>query len=603
MKSSSHRRLRVDGSQNQSCVSRIVFRYAGVGLVSLLLLCGDLSGFMAGLDSQASSPEPAIMSLQATDTPTLTEEDVRTVVRDAARAINDTRMVIAVTDRAGRILSVFRKPNAPTSVIAEFGQTADANDLAIALARTGAFFSNDQAPLSSRTVRFISGIHFPPGISFTPNGALYGIENTNRGCDFGGPDEQIFNPGKVFPRAQSLRGVMENLPCNGSDIRGCGRGIATGKANPFDSVPYPQALDPGGVPLFKNGKVVGGIGVVIGSEGQKRAPKDFSNAELAAFTAACPGLGSLLPLPPPGVIFLDGIRLPFVEINGVMLPPVPSNFNCPSATASEFTGAFPQPGEGEWIFGPVAGGVAPDGWLIGPKDSSLSTEPKLTEADVQKIIQQAVDEANITRAAIRLPVGSRTRMVIAVSDIEGNVLGVFRMPDATVFSIDVAVAKARNVTFFSSDRRLPEDLPEVPIGTAVTNRTISFGAQPFFPPGIDGSQPGPFFSEPRFRFLYEFDTNNPCSQGSDRGPAPGRPDNRSGIVFFPGSAPLYKRDASGAMKLVGGLGVSGDGVEQDDVVTDAGMRGYEAPPEIRADQMVIRGVRLPYLKFNRNPER
>ena len=53
-------------------------------------------------------------------------------------------------------------------------------DPLVALARTAAFFSNNQAPLSSRTVRFISGIHFPPGIAFTPNAALYGIENTNR---------------------------------------------------------------------------------------------------------------------------------------------------------------------------------------------------------------------------------------------------------------------------------------------------------------------------------------------------------------------------------------------------------------------------------------
>jgi hypothetical protein len=53
---------------------------------------------------------------------------------------------------------------------------------------------------------------------------------------------------------------------------------------------------------------------------------------------------------------------------------------------------------------------------------------------------------------------------------------------------------------------------------------------------------------------------------------------------------------------VGGLGVSGDGVEQDDYVTAAGAQGFEAPPEIRADQVFVRGVRLPYWKFPRNPE-
>jgi hypothetical protein len=68
-------------------------------------------------------------------------------------------------------------------------------------------------------------------------------------------------------------------------------------------------------------------------------------------------------------------------------------------------------------------------------------------------------------------------------------------------------------------------------------------------------------------------------------------------VFFPGSAPLYRNGA-----MVGGLGVSGDGVEQDDFVTNGGTPGFEAPVGIRADQVVIRGVRLPYFKFPRNPE-
>ncbi len=52
---------------------------------------------------------------------------------------------------------------------------------------------------------------------------------------------------------------------------------------------------------------------------------------------------------------------------------------------------------------------------------------------------------------------------------------------------------------------------------------------------------------------------------------------------------------------MGGLGVSGDGVDQDDFVTNAGAKGFEAPDNIRADQVIIDGVRLPYLKFPRNP--
>jgi hypothetical protein len=53
--------------------------------------------------------------------------------------------------------------------------------------------------------------------------------------------------------------------------------------------------------------------------------------------------------------------------------------------------------------------------------------------------------------------------------------------------------------------------------------------------------------------------------------------------------------------LVGGLGISGDGVDEDDYVTNGGTKGFEAPATIRADQISINGVRLPYFKFPRNP--
>ena len=156
-------------------------------------------------------------------------------------------------------------------------------------------------------------------------------------------------------------------------------------------------------------------------------------------------------------------------------------------------------------------------------------------------------------------------------------------------SIDVAATKARNMVYFNSSARSAADLNGVPMGTATTNRTISFGSQPLFPPGIDDStiSPGPFFN------LYLNDTANPCSQGLGSGLSSG---NNSGIVFFPGSAGLYKNGV-----LVGGLGVSGDGVDQDDFVTSAGTKGFEAPDAIRADQILIEDVRLPYFKFPRNP--
>ena len=209
----------------------------------------------------------------------------------------------------------------------------------------------------------------------------------------------------------------------------------------------------------------------------------------------------------------------------------------------------------------------------------------LSISDVTQIINNSIATANTTRAVIRLPIGSSARMAIAVTDLDGTIIGLYRMVDSTVFSIDVAATKARNVVYFSGGARTAADLTGVPMGTAVTNRTIGYGAQPFFPPGIDGSVPGPFFN------LYQQDVANPCTQGFQvAGP------NQSGIVFFPGSVPLYRNGT-----LVGGLGISGDGVDQDDYVAAGGAAGFEAPTAIRADQVIVQGVRLPYQKFPTNP--
>jgi uncharacterized protein GlcG (DUF336 family) len=197
--------------------------------------------------------------------------------------------------------------------------------------------------------------------------------------------------------------------------------------------------------------------------------------------------------------------------------------------------------------------------------------------EVDAIVQRAVVAAKKTRAAIRLPLNSYTRMVIAVADVDGSILAIYRMPDATVFSIDVAVAKARNVVYFTT-----HPLPGVPPGTAVTNRTIGFGAQPLFPPGIDSKAfkvaAGPFYP------LFLQDLANPCL-------------NQSGTVFFPGSTPLYRGNT-----LVGGLGVSGDGVEQDDYVTYLAAGAFLPNEKIWADRIKIGGVRLPMFKFPRHPE-
>ena len=310
------------------------------------------------------------------------------------------------------------------------------------------------------------------------------------------------------------------------------------------------ATVPGGAPLFRNGEnVVGGIGVF-------GAGSDDRNEAIAAGAGAAAGFFVRLPLPDPGAVYIDGFRLPYV--NGVATG---------GASAVDVAA--------------IAGSPAPEGWLAGP-----AAGRSLSAADVTAIVTNAINTASRTRAQIRLPLGSRARMVIAVSDLDGSILGLYRMMDSPVFSVDVAVTKARNVIYFSSADRDPSDLSGVPLGTAVTNRTIGFGSQPYFPSGIWNSKPGPFAD------LLAFTLANPCTQGHQPANA-----NQSGVVFFPGSAPLYRNG-----QIVGGLGVSGDGVEQDDYVTAGGAAGYDAPAGIRADQVFIRSVRLPYWKFPRNPE-
>jgi uncharacterized protein GlcG (DUF336 family) len=500
---------------------------------------------------------------------TLTAGDVMDVARAAATAISSTNIVVAVVDRNGTPLATYLGPTATPNpggdmIVGNFGTLVPAEDYAVGLARTGAFFSNSQAPLSSRTVRMISGIHFPQGIKNAPPAALYGIENTNRGCNY--------NVAFPLPQPASLFNGGAAACMNGNTV-GCGTGIVTGKRDIFDS--DPDAVDGGGVPIFKGGVLVGGVGVTgVGI--------DRNVTEFAAFTGSIPGPLFGPKVPSPGVIYLNGLALPFV--NNTKRPPGvgPGVFVAAGFTALN------------------AAAVVPEGFLFGPVASTTPAPPVgLGPGEVAAIINSGIVMARNTRAAIRLPLGSHTSMVLAVSDAAGNLLGVNRMPDSTIFSVDVAVTKSRNVIYFSSTTRNPLDIRGVPPGTAVTARTIGFGAMPLYPPGIDNTRSGPFFGD------FTTDVANPCTQGFAPEPDP----NHSGIIFFPGSIGIYKRGV-----LVGGFGVSGDGVEQDDFITAAGVTqsgggdwnpilnpGYVPPLEIRADRIIIGDVRLPFFKFPRNP--
>ena len=620
----------------------------------------------------------------------LTAGEVDTLLRRAAAASASSDAIIVVADRNGRVLGVRVEGGVSTDITGSNANLVFAVDGALAKARTGAFFGNNQAPLTSRTVQFISQStitqrevdsnpnvadpnstlrgpgyvaavniagHFPPGIALTPQVDLFAIEHTNR-------------DGTVHPGADRVRGTADDVTLARRFNADPAFVPAGQELNPPDSYGFVSGLLPaaqnrgvatlpGGVPIYKNGQVVGGIGVFFpGRTGfateensslsftyDRSKPDRTLEAEWIAFAAVGGTTVSLtrgiIPTPvgdlggvalpagfglPTGRIDLVGIQLDIFgqggQTEGIKRVQAVGNavgrgspndgVNLPVSLGADGVAA-----SGDEAFA-AAGRAVPDGWLVLPHAGN-----GITQADVERIITQSVVQSNLTRAAIRLPLGARARFVFAVADRDGNIVGLFRQPDATVFSIDVAVAKARNVAYYADPAQLqPVDQTEgVPPGTAFTNRTFRYLALPRFPEGIDGSPPGQFSQlnddpngtsratglqvGPRlpaaaYQSVLGFDSFNPQTNFRQ----PGNVLNQNGIVFFPGSAPIYKAQAAGGpATLAGGFGVSGDGVDQDDVTTIAGQSGFDVPgPLFRADEVFTRGVRLPYQKTNRNPE-
>jgi len=248
------------------------------------------------------------------------------------------------------------------------------------------------------------------------------------------------------------------------------------------------------------------------------------------------------------------------------------------------------------------------GWLVAPKNGSV-----LTAAQVKQIIDQGIFQAERTRAQIRIPT-TYSRLIFVVSDFNGDILGLYRMPDALCDALDVTPAKARNSVYYASSDLQPQDqLPGIPIGTAFTTRTFRYLAVPRYPSGNSNAAPGIWstLNEPgidpntgynigapkaasSFKTVLGFDAFNPGRNFSC--PFTVMPKaNQNGTIFFPGSSAIYVNG-----KLAGGYGSSGDGVDQDDVGAFYGAVGYAPPAAKQADQFIFRGIRLPYIKFSRN---
>ena len=102
-------------------------------------------------------------------------------------------------------------------------------------------------------------------------------------------------------------------------------------------------------------------------------------------------------------------------------------------------------------------------------------------------------------------------------------------------------------------------------------------ARPFFPDGITGTAQRPVVGAQRRTGASSTSacsstwsptpSSRRCWAAPSRRPAPARPRIANGIQIFPGSVPIYR-----GTLLVGAIGVSGDGIDQDDMVAFLGPR-------------------------------
>lgn len=467
----------------------------------------------------------------------LTQTELTTIYRQAAdRAAQFTpnSYVIAIVDRDGQVLLAHRASDGAAVTSAD-----SAYAIAVAKAGTAVFLSSNQHAFSSRTAGFIIQQNFPPRVRNRPPGPLVGVGFSNM----------------AFSDVNFFRDLF-GMRIAGTRLYG----------------------SPGGVPLYKGGELVAGIGVTgDGTEQEDASITKKDNDEAIALS------GQVGFAPAASIhgnrVTLDGIRIPYVATAIRRAPPAaPAPVPAPPAPPAPVV--WPTDTLGG-VTGEVRAAIIDDP-LASDADvgrQTINGEARLTAAEVTSIISLAAARAKITRAGIRLPAGRPAQVFISVvnnPDRAGEapvVLGTFRTPDATIFSWDVSVQKARTAVFFSNNTR------------AYSARTVGFMAQSMYPPGIRGTSPGPFNG-----------LQETYSLPLLTGVGVSNPNLPNGITIFPGGFPLYRNGV-----LIGAIGVSGDGIEQDDLISASGTVDFLAPTAIRADAFTYLGVRLPYAKFPRDP--
>lgn len=632
-----------------------LFRSAAFAAIGALLLtsCGG-GGGSTPTPSPAPTPTPTPTPTGGLYTPpaaeALTTGDVERILAQAIAEAQARSLpsVIAVTDRVGNVLGVFRmigaRATAATSA-APNGVNIDAQNVtfpaeggAIAKAVTGAYLSSGGNAFSTRTASQIVQEHFPPAPTTVglESGPLFGVQ-------------------------------FSQLPCSDLSAR---FGAAGGAAliGPKRS-PLGLAADPGGLPLYKNGVLVGGIGVmgdgVYGSDPNilniDNDPEEFiALAGTRGFEAPTAITADKITVDGTSLRFSDATfagvmtsgSASFASLNGSVgnLVAVIGYANAAvtagiaygseasgirASTAAEFSNRD--------AFVLTNGSGANRYPLRAGTDGATNSAP-LTLAEARAVLEEAFTVMSRARAQIRRPLDSRAQVTISIVDTHGSVLGIVRSPDAPIFGTDVSLQKARTAAFFSGAQAATElsanasadvrqfvpatrsflnDPAALTGNVAYADRAIGNLARPYFPDGEVGRPPGPL-SRPIAQFN-PFSTGLQSAliignlgahlgfvSGASLTDTPARcttlPDvaagqNRlqNGIQIFPGSVPIYRGN-----QLVGAIGVSGDGIDQDDMISFLGAHNGgarvggigNAPKPLRSDNVVVNvgaGVRLRYI--------
>lgn len=602
-------------------------------LAALLAAAVALAACGGGGGSSNTATPPCSTSCGAS----LSAGDVqRAIAQSAAEAqARGVAAHIAVVDRVGNVLAVFSMPGAPPTVAiaSGFGHggldgiaqgTVPATLAAISKALTGAYLSSQGNAFSSRTAGQIVQEHFDPQEQQQPSGPLYGVQ-------------------------------FSQLTC--SDVNRNGVDATAGPKR----APLGLAADPGGLPLYKDGVLVGGIGIEAdGIYGIDRDITDIDeNAEERIAVAGATGLDAPADIRAERIT-ADGHAFRYIDGDALRGDPsrAPAFSSVPGALVA-VAGYTTNAVRAGTAYGSNASGLRPDtadfaaagGWVLTDESGVNRFPPRNNSAgaaafsagEARSLLNEALAIANRARGQIRRPLGSSAHVSIAVVDSRGEILGLVRTSDGPVFGIDVAVQKARTALFFSSPGAAaawaalapahelvgPVDVPlrsyldatraflgapgEFTGVTAWTPRAIGNLHRPFYPDGIAGNVAGPL-STPiatwsPFNVGFQLDlvyNKLVAGIGGDTTPdCTGIAAIRNGIQIFPGAVPIYRGGT-----LVGAMGVSGDGVDQDDMIAYLGVANASgalgtglgnAPAALRADRYAPQNARLRYVQCPQSP--